>query len=633
MRILLFFISLVLFSHDERLDKKKIYKLPSEVISVENKNKLIAETENLSQQNADILSTLAEYYSQFIEDKRIEAIREKGIPYKDKTSEVTKDYKNQMGTFPIPSDVNSIRIFGDNIRKSNNESYTTRDSEILFALQKKLAENFAKLGDKNKSKEAYLQALRYRNFSVVEDRFFKEEVLQELESEKVEQIQNHKATKETFEKNKSELKRIKDEYYKVHSDYAKKNSTEADSNEKLKTFKENILYLEDAVKVSEKNYNESYNKNFKVYVENKNMEDSKFVLNFAKLVYEVENENKNLYKIEKKSGELKSGIFIDVDNSKNRNFDSYSEWLRFAIRLNPKNAEAIFLLAEELKTSGKRKESIEMYLKYLSLDKKDNLFKVYRSLASLYTEEKKNVLASYYYDLISKSITKEDTLKNDPYLYFQMSNFYSEKIGDLEKSKINSEIILEYIKNKRTQEEEIRKKDDKFGVSLYEIVRRLKTEFICNFYIANYYHKNKYPDKELIHLENAYLANKSLDEYIKQYKDLFASAKTDFDNLKKSLLGSTSSYDLERFKEEQDRLDDIKNDLNFLLIESGALRKVALMNRMILIEEENRNYKRVKNLYQEIILIGNQDEASIAIRNYERIKKIEADGYNRKKLF
>ncbi len=633
MRIFLYLISLVLFSHDERLDKKKIYKLPNEVISVENKNKLIAETENLSEQNSEILNKLAEYYSQFIEDKRIEAIREKGIPYKDKTSEVTKDFKNQMGTFPIPSDVNSIRIFGDNIRKSNNESYTTRDSEILFALQKKLAENFAKLGDKNKSKEAYLQALRYRNFSVVEDRFFKDEVLSELEPEKVEQINTHKATKEAFEKNKSELKRIKDEYYKVHSDYAKKNINEADSNEKLKTLKENILYLEEAVKVSEKNYNDSYTKNFKVYVENKNFEDSEFVLNFAKLIFQVENENKNLTKIEKKSGELKSGIFIDLDNSKNRNFDSYAEWLRFAIRLNPKNSEAIFLLAEELRTSGKRKEAISMYLQYLSLDKKDNLYRVYRSLASLYSEEKKYVLASYYYDLISKSITNEETLKNDPYLFFQMSHFYFEKIGDLEKSKINSEIVLEYIKNKRIEEEEIRNKDDKFGISLYEIIRRLKTEFICNFYISENYHKNKYPEKELTSLEKSYAANKSIDEYIKEYKELYASSKTDFDNLKKTLLASTTGYDLEKLKEQQDRLDDVKNDLNFLLIESGSLKKVAVFNRMILIEEENRNYKRVKNLYQEIISVGNQDEASIAIRNYERIKKIEADGYNRKKLF
>ena len=84
--------------------------------------------------------------------------------------------------------------------------------------------------------------------------------------------------------------------------------------------------------------------------------------------------------------------------------------------------------------------------------------------------------------------------------------------------------------------------------------------------------------------------------------------------------------------EEQEKLEETTYRLKLVKTTYDALRKTNLLFRLSALEEENRNFKRVKNLYEEIVNIGNENEIANALRNLERVKKIEADGISRRRI-
>jgi hypothetical protein len=98
------------------------------------------------------------------------------------------------------------------------------------------------------------------------------------------------------------------------------------------------------------------------------------------------------------------------------------------------------------------------------------------------------------------------------------------------------------------------------------------------------------------------------------------------------MLKTNTSQDLISYKEEQEKLEEARIDYNLTLNEYTVLKKVPLLLRIIHLEELNRNYRKVKELYSEIIQIGNEVEINSALRNLNRINKIIEDGYNRKNL-
>jgi RNA polymerase-interacting CarD/CdnL/TRCF family regulator len=83
---------------------------------------------------------------------------------------------------------------------------------------------------------------------------------------------------------------------------------------------------------------------------------------------------------------------------------------------------------------------------------------------------------------------------------------------------------------------------------------------------------------------------------------------------------------------EQEKLEESTYGLKSIRTVFDSLRKTNLLFRLTAVEEENRNFKRVKNLYEEIVNIGNENEIANALRNLERVKKIEADGISRRRI-
>ena len=364
MRLSFYFIFLILAisPHDSREDRKKIYKAPSEFLSLEKINQLKDSETEIS----ELTNLLNSYYSQFTEDKRIQNDKEKGIRFKDRTDNISSEFKNFNGIFPIPSDVNSIRKYQNAYRLKNSETNLVRDSNILFTAHYRLANLYRDSKNINKSLESYLAAIRYRDFTITEEKLFNTPEL--LDSDE-KNLQSHKAVKDSLEKSKLDLKQKKDEYYKTLSEYSKMKLSESEANAKVSTLKTEIDTLEANLKDSELNYADSLKNNFKIFLENKSILDSNFLLEYAKIVYLVESNNKYRDKVTNKYREYYNGVFVDTDNNKNRNFQAYNNLLQFAVRINPKNSEAILLIAEESKASGKTDLAIGFFQKYLALEK------------------------------------------------------------------------------------------------------------------------------------------------------------------------------------------------------------------------------------------------------------------------
>jgi hypothetical protein len=142
----------------------------------------------------------------------------------------------------------------------------------------------------------------------------------------------------------------------------------------------------------------------------------------------------------------------------------------------------------------------------------------------------------------------------------------------------------------------------------------------------------QYPDAELLYLDRAYNAYKEIQSLIKEQDSTVSNIKKDVDLLKRDLLTKSTAESLSMYKLEQEKLEESTYGLKSIRTVFDSLRKTNLLFRLTAVEEENRNFKRVKNLYEEIVNIGNENEIANALRNLERVKKIEADGISRRRI-
>ncbi|HMW07479.1 MAG TPA: hypothetical protein PK079_24485 [Leptospiraceae bacterium] len=638
--ILSLILSINLYSHDYRDDSKKIYKKPIEVITKERREELekyIADNaEKPSYQISKIKSLLNEYYAQFVEEKRILDVREKAGRYKDRKDNVTDEFKNNSGVIPVNADVNSIRLFISNQKFKNAPSQLARDSDLLYDLHLRLAKLYEKIGDRNNTIESYYSALRYRDYSNTEERYYNPSLLEELSEEEAAQRLAHKKIKDDLEEAKQNLKKAEDNSARIGSLYAKRDLSEAEANVQLSENRSKIDSLRDEVKAKEKEYSDSLLGRFGKYVNDKTSSDSKTIVDLAKQIQELENETKEKSKVDEKMNHFGRGNFVASDTNRNQDYVGYSQLLEFAIKVNPNNAEAILLLADEYKSSAKKRNALDFYLRYIKLSSlpenngKYPLYDVYRSVAALYTDLKQYVLASNYYEKMLEILNSDK--KEDPNFFYQLGDFYSHRLGNFEKGSDYFSKWLTWLDQKRKEEKEKRESDKEFGISLEETTRRLSSEFIASYAISSYKKQMQYPEEEQIYLERAYSAYKEISTLLKDQDASLANVKRDVDLLKRDLLNKSTAESLSMYKEEQEKLEEASFRLKSIKIVYDSLKKTNLLFRMTALEEENRNFKRVKNLYEEIVNIGNENEIANALRNIERIKKIEADGISRKRI-
>jgi hypothetical protein len=618
----LFFFNTYIFSHDSRADKTNLYKYPHSVITGDRLFGLESIPEQSTNQKIQAIENLLnEYYSQFIEDKRIYTEREKGIRFKDRTDSVSLEFKNNSGRFPVQNDVNSIRNYYLSEKEKWADTDKVRNSNILFDLQVQLAKLYKKNSDKPKALEAYKAAFRYRYLNPSEDVYLDENLLNELTDEEKQKRLSYKESKQNLENKKKELSKIKDNFYKIHSEFAKKLISEDEANSNLNSLKQKEDSLKEEISKEEKNFNTS--NSYLQFLKTVNENDSIELLSYAKLIKEMELENIEKDSIESKNKEFKEGVILAFNKNPKLELIGYTQILEAGLKLNPENEEIIYLLANEYKKNNKKNNSIDLFIRYTNLKdpNPENLIRAYKNLGMLYSEIGKYVQASTYYKKYLKTQSKENPASTDNYFNYTIGSFFKEKLGDKETAFELFSTYLEQLSQSKTTD-----------LSLKEKIKITSSSFNSHFGIADYYQKTNYPDKELAFLNKSYSNLKEFESILSTQKEILDSLRKTTQTMKSNMLKTNTSQDLISYKEEQEKLEEARIDYNLTLNEYTVLKKVPLLLRIIHLEELNRNYRKVKELYSEIIQIGNEVEINSALRNLNRINKIIEDGYNRKNL-
>lgn len=634
------------YSHDQRLDipkdesAKPYSKITSDKFSAVKSNMKIELNErSISDVTGKTISMIEEllndYYSQF---KKNDDDDQNPGSFKDKKNRelVSERFKNYSSRLNPGSDSNSVRLFIDEVRATKAETYLIRDSEILYELHRNLAYLYNKKKDRDKTLEFYHSALRYKNFSQTEDSYIDENSWKEIEicrsSEELNKRQIHKRNKEDIKKLKEELKSSEDDVYIIDAKYTRGKISKEDRDKDIETAKKKIEEIKISLNERENAYKES-RKAFEDFEIIKAEEDSKFLIEYAKAIKEIENEIKDRVRI---NNSMIKNLFPPSSTARNSDFYSYEQILELGYKVNPRSAEIVKLIADENKSAGKKNKALDYYNKYIQLISNqpgtppEELYEVYLSLGILYSDLKKNVQAAEYYNKAAQvNINKES--KKD--LYYHLGNFYRQKTGDVEKSKEYYELWLEARgENKFDTESEYQ-----------QYIEDIKQKFYANFGISLYYKFLKKPEpkdikdtndknNERYYLLKSYSFHREIFEYQKEEEKKLVSFKKELDEAKIQLANNSTNETLQKYRDAEGKTEKQKIKVNDIRIGYSAFRKTAIIFRLIELEENNRDFIQAKKYYEEIVSIGSENEIQVAILNIQRINKIMEDGVMRPRI-
>ncbi|EMN13646.1 hypothetical protein [Leptospira borgpetersenii] len=600
---------------DRRYDSKNLYDPPSVRITEQDLNNLRRTIQDPSRDAiSEIQKVLDQYYSQFVDSRRIEEEKRLGKIFDEKTNR------------------NTIRLLILGMFAKLTPSKMMRDSPILFELHMLLSKEYEKKKQNAKAIESALAAIRYRDFSHTEKEFLDERRLAEIFDPVEKQAAlSHSRSLENLEKSKKDLKDSKDFFHLFEANLMRGKETkitERDPNGKtfertlaaseLPAFKEKIAQSERDLKNKEKEYNESgFYENFR---RKKSREDADVVYYLAGLVKQAESENKERLKVVNQFGAAGTGIFVLFDYKRNTDFYATAALWELATRLDPTMKEPVLDLAKELKASGKKAKAVDFYKKYLELalverTEENKLAEIYFAIASLYTELKQNVLASSFYELYYKAET--DPKKKSSFAY-ELGSFFENRTGDLERAALYYGVWLKNHLNPETE-----------NLPFAEVCEFHRQEFLAEFGISKLYSYRRKRQEEKGALKAAIRSYERLKEIYKVEESKNAILKKETLAIKRNLLEKTddsimAQYRLKDldFQESTSRLGVVRTKLNSTPV-------TLAMKRLSILLEEEKDFLSAKKIHEDIVKIGNPIEINFSLMNIDRINKILEDGIKR----
>lgn len=605
---------------DRRYDSKNLYDPPSVKITEQDlKNVREASADPTKDVISEIQKVLNNYYSQFIDSRRIEEEKRLGKIFDENTNR------------------NTIRLLILNMFSKLSPSGMMRDSPILYELHLLLSKAYNEKKQNAKAIEAALTAIRYRDFSHTEEEFLDERRLVEIsDPEEKQAAASHKQALENLEKSKKQNKETKDFFHLVESNAIRGRETKAteknadgSSSERtyftkdLPVLKERILSSDNDLKIKEKEYSESKSGSYENFRKKKSKEDAGTVYYLANLIKQAENENKERLKVVNNLSVSGTGIFVLFDYKRNTDFFATAALWELVTKLDPEAKDAFLDLAKELKASGKKEKAIDFFQKYLELARKEKieeskLAPVYISIASLYTELKQNVLASSYYELYYKA--EADSKKRIAFAY-ELGSFFENRTGDLERAALYYGIWLKEHPNPESS-----------NLPFADFCESYRQEFLAQYGSSKFYAYQRKPKEEKSFLRDGVKSYEKLREIYQNEESKNASLKKETLAIKKSLLEKTDDSTMAQyrlkdldFQESTSRLGVIRTKLNSTPV-TLAMKKLS-----ILLEEE-KDFLSARKLYEDIVKIGNSVEINLSLKNIDRINKILEDGIKREPL-
>ncbi|PJZ28709.1 tetratricopeptide repeat protein [Leptospira kmetyi] len=605
---------------DRRYDSKNLYDPPSVKITEQNLNDLKQSLQDPSKDAiSEIQKVLGQYYSQFIDSRRIEEEKRLGKIFDEKTNR------------------NTIRLLILNMFSKLTPSGMMRDSPILFDLHMLLSREYDKKKQNAKAVESALAALRYRDFSHSEEEFLDERRLVEIfdPSEKQAAL-SHKRSLENLEKSKKDLKDSKDFFHLFEANLVRGRETKitergqnGQTTERtlnageLPAFKERISQSENDLKNKQKEYDDSKSGSYENFRKKKSKEDAEVVYYLANLVKQAENENKERLKVVNNLGIAGTGIFVLFDYKRNTDFYATAALWELASKLDPTMKEPVLDLAKELKSSGKKAKAIDFYKKYLDLARAEKteeskLAEVYFSIASLYTELKQNVLASSFYELYYKAET--DSKKKIPFTY-ELGSFFENRTGDLERAALYYGIWLKEKPNPETS-----------NLSFADVCELNRQEFLAEYGTSKLYAYHRKRQEEKFSLNSAIKSYERLREIYKNEEIKNATLKKETLAIKRNLLERTDDSVMAQYRLKDLDLQESTSRLGVARTKLNSTPVTLAMKKLSVLLEEEKDFLSARKIYEDIVKIGNPIEINLSLKNIDRINKILEDGIKREPL-
>jgi tetratricopeptide (TPR) repeat protein len=608
--VLPLFTSTYLHSQDEKFTIKEPFQIVSKNDLKEIEFKEEDSPEKLEEKISKIILFIDSYYSQFPDDRRTDSERKRAGEYLDpKTGDVSRKFRENAGRYPLQLNVNSIRLIKGQSSLLPSSSSLIEDSFTLYKLYSNLGFLYSKKNDSDKAISSFLTALKFHDFSQNEDTLFIEiNSKDNLESERVEKIKQHKETLNSKTNHEKLIESKIDNFHLLAANSAREGKPLPDE----KAFRKEIEALNLELNSKVEAYNKSLEGLFASLQKEKGVYDSKVIKEFAFQVKAKELQERTLQRITKP--------YPLIDPDKESGFIGYYQLLEFAHRLNPDDIDILKYLGDEFKATGKTQKAIDFYTKYLNVNIPEKKLEndVCLSLAGLYSSGKNYIQAKEYYDRYLNLGGKENDKKD---YYFVLGDLLIKRLGNFEEAVIYLDKYISLTSTLKFPEEDY-----------INNLKILKNRMSSYYYIAKFYKSKINRESEDVNLQKSY------DEYYKiknlesSFENKMALKKEELIAIKKKALSSTDSLVLESLNEENKKFDALKSIKKSIKSEMDTLLSMDLLFQMAERNENKRDYEKAMLIYREIQDIGTPPDRELALRNIRRIELIKYDGINRERI-
>lgn len=542
---------------------------------------------------------LKRYYSQFLSEKRI---------WEDK-------YRGSK--FSTKNEQNEVRLLINELIKDDTETNLIRDSEIVFALHKRLGRLYEERENPTQAIRHYQASLRYRNLSQSEEYFLNEKTWNEVrDEESLPARENHKNALLTYRNQEEALENEKKQIHRLGSEYAQGRINSKEYLEAKKLNEIRIVNETERLAIAKGNYENSLIENYEPFRKAKSREDAEVFYNLANLIKKSEETNKERLKIINKSSFAGRGIFVLFDYKRNTGFAAYEYLLEKAYRLDPTFPQPIREIADQLKLDGKIHKSIDFYNKYIEYineeykdaipeEERESIADVYLNLAILNSDAKRKILAAQNYDLFLDTTNDEEKKKK---IYYELGRFYEKQIGNLDRSR---EYYLRWLEGNpegATEKEVIAR----YGISLKEKQDRRR-------------------DREESSLLLAYEKYREIRTELAEKEKEIVESEREINRYKRELLLTTNDEALAQFRLIQMNLEDQEMERDQIKTRFTSIPTSRIILRLAELRELSRDFSKAKEYYRELIDIGNEQEVSFAVKSLKRVEMTEADGILRER--
>lgn len=642
--VLLLFLAIPLFAseQDTRYDATGLYKTPAEAIPATIRRELQTYTQGSERSVPEKINglekTLKRYYLQFSSQKR------------------TWEQKQLGPKLQASSSIDEKRRYIRNMRRQLTQSNLIRNSEILYSIHRNLGALYQKENRRQKAISAYVTALRYRDLSQTEKSFMDDKNWQEIDrTESLNARKSHKQAYENWQQAQKDLEKTK---LQVHQDIAR--AGRKGSNELLpptnvsaqvrslqKTAQQKIIAAQKKLQASKQAYETSYKQNYLPIQQQRARQDAKTYASLAKLVRELEAVLQGDRNLKRQAHLYQSQPSIVFDATRTSQHPAYVALLEVAQRLDQQEPEYPRLIAQEKKLEGKIQQAIDYYEKYIDLllnkqmdgkdlrsiqkrqqfldnippglsdEQKMKLKNTHLALAVLYSDVRKNVLASQNYRRYLQLETDEKARHKWNY---HIGRFFVERVGNLP---IGCQYLQEWLDKEEKQTIDAQTKQEEYLAHKKKMV----TAYTHLGRFAEY-QRQTITEQEKVYLKayQQYIALKTEQE---NRKKKWMESKKMLEKSKKPLLYKHDRDLFAKYTALQAEHRANRQKYNLAQITYRSIAKSKLLFKLAELREKQKDFSQARKYYREIIQSGNRIELSYAQQNLLRLDSYTQYGLKR----